>query len=615
MSAYAQHVSVAPHTVTLKAPATGSPDPVASGGAVTLAVEGLDSYDHPLTYSWQASCAGLPSSGTFAPSHAIASPVWTAPTNRTDSEQTCALTATVSDSHGTSTSGTHSQRVLIAPHTIQITTAATGAPNPVPSSGSVTLDVVATDSYDHALSYSWQATCPALPSTGTFTPGPDVKAPTWTAPRNITGTAQACTITVSMGDGHGKTVTSHYSQGVETAAHSISMGTGPTATPNPVASGQAVTLTLAATDSYDHVLTYAWQATCTGLTGTGTFAPSATVASPTWTAPANATGAARTCTLQVTVRDGHDLSQVATLSQTVNTVPDAITITSGPTTSVNPVASGGVTILAVAASDAWNHALTYAWSAACTTLGGNGTFAAPAAATTSWTAPANRTGSTQACTITVTIRDTNGQVQTRTMTQQVASVSNVVSITSGPVAVPNPVASGGTVSLTVGADDLLEGELSYAWSAVCPQSGGNGTMADATKAVARWTAPVNLSGTNQSCTVSVTVGDGRGKTQTGTVGVVVNNALVCQYTLGTIDQKLPAAGGTGSVTVTASDPACRWTATSQSSWLTLTSASGTGTGTATFAAAASTLPGTRIGSITVSGTSVQVPQAGVGYRY
>ena len=56
-----------------------------------------------------------------------------------------------------------------------------------------------------------------------------------------------------------------------------------------------------------------------GLGGSGTFAPAASVRTPTWTAPANLTGTAQGCTLTVTVGDGFAAS--ATQGFTANGEP------------------------------------------------------------------------------------------------------------------------------------------------------------------------------------------------------------------------------------------------------------------------------------------------------
>jgi hypothetical protein len=71
-------------------------------------------------------------------------------------------------------------------------------------------------------------------------------------------------------------------------------------------SGQTVQLNTAAYDSVpDHVLAYAWSASCEAGLGNGMFSPSPNVQRPMWTAPANNTGSTQSCTILVTATDGH----------------------------------------------------------------------------------------------------------------------------------------------------------------------------------------------------------------------------------------------------------------------------------------------------------------------
>src|SRR5207244_12688899 len=56
----------------------------------------------------------------------------------------------------------------------------------------------------------------------------------------------------------------------------------------------------------------------------------------------------------------------------------------------------------------------------------------------------------------------------------------------------------------------------------------------------------------------------------------------CSFTIAPTSQTLPTSGGSGTLSITASDPRCGWTATSNAGWLSITSAaSGTGSGSIT----------------------------------
>jgi hypothetical protein len=92
-------------------------------------------------------------------------------------------------------------------------------------------------------------------------------------------------------------------------------------------------------------------------------------------------------------------------------------------------------------------------------------------------------------------------------------LGHTLTITSGPGGTPNPVASGGTASLTVTAVDSLGHLLSYGWSASCPTPGANGSFSDAAAQSPMWTAPANTTGSQHDCNISVLVSDGQGLSQ------------------------------------------------------------------------------------------------------
>lgn len=100
------------------------------------------------------------------------------------------------------------------PHTLEITNAASGTPNPVASGGAVNVIVSAKGSFSHSLSYAWTASCPGLVTNASFSNAAS-RTPTWTAPANTTGSQQSCTLSVGVNDGAGGlTRTSAYQQGI-----------------------------------------------------------------------------------------------------------------------------------------------------------------------------------------------------------------------------------------------------------------------------------------------------------------------------------------------------------------------------------------------------------------
>lgn len=93
------------------------------------------------------------------------------------------------------------------------------------------------------------------------------------------------------------------------------------------------------------------------------------------------------------------------------------------------------------------------------------------------------------------------------------------------------------------------------------------------------------------------------------LGVLPGN---CTYSLTPASQTFEAAGGAGSVAVSAPD-GCAWRASSNASWLTISSgANGAGNGTLSFAVAANTFTSMRTGAINIGTRAFTVTQAGAG---
>lgn len=84
----------------------------------------------------------------------------------------------------------------------------------------------------------------------------------------------------------------------------------------------------------------------------------------------------------------------------------------------------------------------------------------------------------------------------------------------------------------------------------------------------------------------------------------------CTYSISPVSQSFPAAGGGGSITVTAAG-GCSWSAASNASWLAVDSgSSGSGTGTVRYLVSANTGSTSRTGSLTVAGKTFSVIQQG-----
>ena len=92
------------------------------------------------------------------------------------------------------------------------------------------------------------------------------------------------------------------------------------------------------------------------------------------------------------------------------------------------------------------------------------------------------------------------------------------------------------------------------------------------------------------------------------------NPVVCSYAIQPAGQTMPASGGTGTITVTAT-ASCGWTATDNASWLSIVSgASGTGNGTVTFRATSNN-GGARSSTISVAGRTFTVSQSAAACNY
>jgi hypothetical protein len=528
---YLQFVDPLPDVVSFLTSPVGSPNPVSSGGNVTLGGMATDSHAHVLSYVWQASCPGLTSPGAFAPAPVGASPTWTAPPNLTEVEQSCTIEVTASDGIGHSATAVLVQRVEPVPHTVTVTAGPAGAPNPVGSEGRVTLTMTAADSLGHALAYAWQSICSGLPDGGTFEPTASTQNPTWAAPLNLTGSQQSCTLEVTVSDGLGRTATAVHIQHVDSVPHELTVTAGPTGHPNPVNSEGLVALTFAGVDSLGHPLSYAWRSMCPGLPDAGTFSPSASAQTPAWMAPVNATAFAQACTIEVTIADDHGEQLAVTFVEQVEP-QNIITLVAPAGGSPNPAPSAGTVSVAVGVEDTLNRPLTYAWTSECPGLPGAGTFNDPSIPSPTWTAPTNTTGVPRTCVLTVTISDDQGNTLSSSFEQVVLSVPQTITLTLGPGGTPNPVVSGGLVTLVVGATDSLGRALSFAWTANCPTLPSNGTFGDRRKASTTWTAPENLTGSQQACTLAVSIKDGVEATHTASF----------QQMVGTVPEIVSAAG-------------------------------------------------------------------------
>ena len=151
----------------------------------------------------------------------------------------------------------------------------------------------------------------------------------------------------------------------------------------------------------------------------------------------------------------------------------------------------------------------------------------------------------------------------------------------------------GSISVTAPAGCAWTATKSAAWLAFTTEASGNG---------------------NGSVGFLVLPNIGAARSDTIAIGgqaFTVNQQAAlpsCTYTLNPTGATVPAAGGSGSFTVTASGSNCSWTANSAAQWITITSgASGNGNGRVEFTVAANQ-GASRTGSIVAGGQTFTITQ-------
>jgi subtilisin family serine protease len=197
---------------------------------------------------------------------------------------------------------------------------------------------------------------------------------------------------------------------------------------------------------------------------------------------------------------------------------------------------------------------------------------------------------------------------------------DVVTTSCGGSGVPNNVYGFGRLDIKV-AVDLAAASISPA-GASFGGGGGTSTVNVTAPAGVGWQTFVNDSWITVTSggagagngAVNYTVAANTGSARTGTMVIagrvftVTQAAPACSYSIAPTSASYSSAGGTGSVTVTAS-AGCAWTAASNAAWITITSgASGSGSGTVNYSVAANA-GSARIGTMTIAGQTFTVTQA------
>jgi len=271
----------------------------------------------------------------------------------------------------------------------------------------------------------------------------------------------------------------------------------------------------------------------------------------------------------VTITAGKTAQVVITAQQATPATPfaNAAPVIDSLVLSATGVSPGGSVNLAVTAHDPnASDTLTYSWSAAYTaTVGGvsdistYGTFSAPGASATSWTAPSS-TGSFQ---IIVRVQDSKGATVVATTTVTVAAATtgqaqvsvnvNTWPVVTNVVGSPNYVVKAQPTLLTAQANDADNDPLTYMWSTACA-----GTLSN--PAIPTPSFTLASTSTDTSCTFSVIVSDNRGGSDTGTLVLPVGapsfgTPQVPVFSNFSQSSPTVGAGQTVSFSVQASDPA------------------------------------------------------------
>ncbi|HEY5960664.1 MAG TPA: BACON domain-containing carbohydrate-binding protein, partial [Polyangiaceae bacterium] len=160
-----------------------------------------------------------------------------------------------------------------------------------------------------------------------------------------------------------------------------------------------------------------------------------------------------------------------------------------------------------------------------------------------------------------------------------------------------------------------------ATSASATATGGAGSLTvTPSNAACTWTASSNsafITGVTGSGTgtgsVAYSVGANTSVARSGTLTVAgqtftVNQASGCTFGVTPSSVTPSSAAGAGSLSITASNAACPWTAANNDAWLAVAPTSGTGSASVTYNVAANSGP-SRSGSLTVAGQSVAFTQA------
>lgn len=357
----------------------------------------------------------------------------------------------VTDGHGGSV--TQTVTVTIAPaNAAPVVTAGPTVTKTNTSTGAVTGTITATDANKDTLKYTGTALngTVSVTSKGVFTYTPSAAA-RHLASSNVATTAQKTdTVSVSVDDGHGGTVTKSVQVVItpKNTAPTVNVTVG-----KPDASTGVVTGTVKATDAEKDSLTYSSTGSAKGgavviNSTTGTFTYTPTVAARNAAAVNNAPSAAKTDTFTVTVSDAHGglVDKVVTVTVSPKAAPTDRPPTNGHATVNAPDPTTGAVTGILSAIDVDGDPLTFtapsATAKGAVTINGSTFVYTPTATARQQAASGTATAADKQDGFTVTASDGRGGTTTFAVNVSVApavmALTTVHNLGSTKLAGPDP---------------------------------------------------------------------------------------------------------------------------------------------------------------------------------
>ena len=281
--------------------------------------------------------------------------------------------------------------------------------------------------------------------------------------------------------------------------------------------------------------------------------------------------------------------QTVTLTQSSSTTTPPNCVFSLERTNEAVSALGGSVTVAVSGTPGCARTATSGASWITVLAGANGT--GPGAVTFN---VASNSGAARVGTLTIASR-------AFTVSQSASTSSCVYSVGPDNQSVGAAGGAGAAISISTSAGCAWTATSQTSWIALMPPTSGSGTA-----------------------TVTFTVSANSGGARTGTVSIAgrtltINQAAAastsCTFSIGSHNQSIGAAGGTGVAVAVSTAAGCAWNARSNDGWITLVSGTtGTGAGVVTFNVATNTAAA-RTGTLTIAGETFTVNQASGSCSY